>query len=67
MWLSRVKEGGGGEDWEFGICRCKLVYIGLINKVLIAHRTIFNIVINYKGKKGIYIMYNSVTLQQKLT
>ena len=20
--------GGGGQDWEFGISRCKLVYIG---------------------------------------
>ena len=27
--------GGGGKDWEFGISRCKLVYIGWINKVLL--------------------------------
>ena len=23
---------GGGKDWEFGISRCKLVYIGWIKK-----------------------------------
>ena len=28
--------GGGRKDWEFGISRCKLVYIGWINnKVLL--------------------------------
>ena len=28
--------GGGGMDWEFGISRCKLLYIGWItNKVLL--------------------------------
>ena len=28
--------GGGGIDWEFGVSRCKLVYIGWINiKVLL--------------------------------
>ena len=36
--------GGGGKDWEFGISRCKLLYIGWINKVhCIAQGTIFNI------------------------
>ena len=25
--------GGGGMDWEFGISRCKLLYIEWINKV----------------------------------
>ena len=31
-------QGGGGEggmDWEFGVSRCKLLYIGWINKVLL--------------------------------
>ena len=33
---------GGGMEWEFGVSRCKLVYIEWIhNKVL--QRTIFNI------------------------
>ena len=54
--MSRVKEGGGGEDWEFGICRCKLGYIGWIkNKVLAAHGTLFNIMVNYKGKEYEYM------------
>ena len=26
---------GGDENWEFGIIRCKLLYIGWINKVLL--------------------------------
>ena len=30
-----VVEGwGGGVDWEFGISRCKLLYMECINKVL---------------------------------
>ena len=38
--------GGGGKDWEFGISRCKLLYIGWVNnKVLlyIAQGTILSI------------------------
>ena len=27
--------GGGGVDWEFGISRCKLLYIGRINMFLL--------------------------------
>ena len=32
-----AKEEGAGrrKDWEFGISRCKLIYIGWINKVLL--------------------------------
>ena len=44
--------GGGGEDWELGISRCKLSYIGWINKILL-YSTGNNIqypVINYHGK-----------------
>ena len=26
------RENGGGKDWEFGISRCKLIYIGWIKK-----------------------------------
>ena len=26
-----VAKGGGGKDWEFGVSRCKLLYIGWIN------------------------------------
>ena len=44
----------GGKDWEFGIRRCKLVFIGWINKKVlycIAQGTIFNILWNIKGKE----------------
>ena len=45
--------GGGGKDWEFGISRCKLLYKGWINKVLL-YSTGNNIqysVINHNGKE----------------
>ena len=40
----RGQEEGVGEgmEWEVGVCRCKLLYIEWINK-LIAHGTVFNI------------------------
>ena len=43
--VAGVGEGGGGKDWEFGISRCKVIYIGLINnKVLLYSKgTIFGI------------------------
>ena len=28
-------KGGGGFDWEFGISKCKLLYIGWINKIIV--------------------------------
>ena len=34
LWLPRgrrVEEGGGGIEWEFGVSRCKLLYIEWIN------------------------------------
>ena len=30
---------GGGEDWELGISRCKLVYIGWINNKVLLYST----------------------------
>ena len=34
--VEKREEGGEGMDWEFGISRCKLVYLELIkNKVLL--------------------------------
>ena len=42
-----VAKGGGGMEWEFGISRCKLVYIEWINNnkrsYCVAQGTIFNI------------------------
>ena len=39
-------QGGGGEegmDWESGISRCKLVYIGWINNEVLQHRELYSI------------------------
>ena len=53
--------GGGGKNWEFGISRCKLVYIGLINNKVLLYSTGISIqypVVNHNGKeyeKNIYI------------
>ena len=33
--VAKGEGAGGGKDWEFGISRCKLAYIGWINKVLL--------------------------------
>ena len=35
MQLPRGRWGRGGKDWEFGVSRGKLVYIGWINKALL--------------------------------
>ena len=46
--------GGGGKDWEFGISRCKLLYIGWINDKVILYSTRNYIqypVINHNGKE----------------
>ena len=31
LWLPRGRTSGGRKDWEFGISRCKLLYIEWIN------------------------------------
>ena len=48
--------GGGGEgmDWEFGISRCKLVYLGWINNKVLLYSTgnyIQYPLINHNGKE----------------
>jgi len=46
--------GGGGKDREFGISRCKVVYIGWINNEVLLYSTWNYIqypVINYNGKE----------------
>ena len=51
--VAKGEEGGGGMDWEFGISRCKLVYLEWINNVLL-YRTgnyIQYPVINHNGKE----------------
>ena len=61
---------GGGINWEFGIDRCKLLYIGWINKKVLLYST-GNYsqcpVISHDGKEHeieyIYIyIYNCITL-----
>ena len=46
---------GGGErkDWEFGISRCKLLYIGWINNSVLLYST------------GNYIQYLIITIIEK--
>ena len=60
--------GGRGMDWEFGISRCKLLYIEWINIKVLLYSTGSYIqfhVINHNGKEyekvHIY-MYNQITL-----
>ena len=39
MWLPRGREGGERKDQEFGISRCKLLYIGWINNKVLLYST----------------------------
>ena len=61
--VAKGERSGGGMDWEFGISRCRLAYIGWINNKLLLDSTgnyIQYPVINHHGKeyeKNIY-MYN---------
>ena len=55
---------GGGMDWEFGVSRCKPLYIGWINNKVILYSKgnyIQYPIINHKGKeyeKECICMYN---------
>ena len=49
-----VAKGVGGMDWEFGVSRCKLLYIGWINNQVLLYSTgncIQYPVINHNGKE----------------
>ena len=60
--------GGGGMDWEFGVSRCKLLYIEWINNKVLLYSTgnyIQYPMIKHNGKeydKECIYMYNRVTL-----
>ena len=60
-WLPRGKRDAGGMAWEFGISRCKLVYIEWINNKVLLYSTgnyIQYPVINHNEKnmkKNVYI------------
>ena len=50
----RVSADGGGMEWEFGISRCKLVYIGWINNKVLLYSTgnyTQCLLITYNGKE----------------
>ena len=52
--VAKEEGNGGGKDWEFGISRCKLVYIGWINNKVLLYSTgnyIQYLVINHNGKE----------------
>ena len=56
LWLPKGKSGGV-KDWEFGVGRCKLLYIEWINKFLpySTRNYIQHPVINHNGK--VYELY----------
>ena len=61
-------------DWEFGINRCKLLYIGWVNNKAVLCSTgiyIQKTVINHNGKEYvkecIYVYLDPFAVQQKLT
>ena len=60
LWLLRGRGGGRGTEWEFGISKCKLLYIEWKNKVLLysTGNCIEFPVINRNGKeyeKKVYV------------
>ena len=58
--MAKGEESGRALDWEFGISRCKLVYIEWINNKVLLYSTgnyIQYPLINHNGKECIY-MYN---------
>ena len=55
------REGRGGKDWEFGVSRCKLVYLGWINNKVLPQNTgnyIQCLGINHNGKNKTKNIYN---------
>ena len=62
--VTKGESGRGGKDWEFGISRCKLLYIGWINNKVLLYSTgncIQYPVVNHNGKeyeKEYTYMYN---------
>ena len=52
--VTKGEGSGGGKNWEFGISRCKLLYIGWINNKVLLYSTgnyIQYLVINHNGKE----------------
>ena len=60
---SEMREDGGGMDWEFGISKCKLLYIEWINNKFLLYSTGSYIkypIINHNGKEYEKRMYKYV-------
>ena len=51
--VAKAEGGGGGMDWEFGISRCKLLYIEWINNKVLLYST------------GNYIQYPIINHNEK--
>ena len=54
LWLPRGRREGGGKEWEFGVSRCKLLYLGWKNSKVLLQSTRNYIqypVINHNGNK----------------
>ena len=39
LMAAKGEEGGRGIEWEFGVSRCKLLYIGWINNKVLLYST----------------------------
>ena len=60
--VTKGEGDGGGMEWEFGVSRCQLLYIGWINSKVLLYSTENYVqypVINHNGKeyfkKNVYI------------
>ena len=54
LWLPSGRVYGGGMDWEFGVSRCKLLYIEWVNNKVLLYSTgnyIQYPMINHNGKE----------------
>ena len=76
--VAKGEGGRGGMDWEFGISKCKLLYIAWINNQVLLYSTgnyIQYPVVNHNGKEYekeykyiyIYIKLNHFAVHWKLT
>ena len=76
--VAKGEGGRGGMDWEFGISKCKLLYIAWINNQVLLYSTgnyIQYPIVNHNGKKYekeykyiyIYIKLNHFAVHWKLT
>ena len=59
--VAKEKGSEGGKEWELGINRCKLLYIGWINKILLYNTRnyiqypVLKIIVEKNMKKNIYV------------